>query len=304
MFDVFRLSCLDYLIWLRSGKDAASGLNCNQATVSRNAKSVAEFLDLDPCKLEGEWSLSGDLSLLNAERKVHQLYRWAYGKSMRIDAVYGVGSDYLNELPQSWVCGPSNFLNVSHPLALLRESILDAWLGCYPDVPVDDDEFVVINLTRYPSVFLVDQQHPLLQRKVELKLDDLQDFPVLSLPDGAFPKIQHHLKGLGFQRSTVGAVRHEVSRWEGRTEDQVTISYGTVHTIGNFHGKKVPLPLSTGLTVGDSLVVKRCFADSDYFRQLLLYLSQRAQSLSDSLDDLECCSDPFDWLSKSSTAES
>ena len=150
---------------------------------------------------------------------------------------------------------------------------------------------------------MVDQQHPLLQRKVELKLDDLQDFPVLSLPDGAFPKIQHHLKGLGFQRSTVGAVRHEVSRWEGRTEDQVTISYGTVHTIGNFHGKKVPLPLSTGLTVGDSLVVKRCFADSDYFRQLLLYLSQRAQSLSDSLDDLECCSDPFDWLSKSSTAE-
>ena len=171
-------------------------------------------------------------------------------------------------------------------------------------MPVDDDEFVVINLTRYPSVFLVDQQHPLLQRKVELKLDDLQDFPVLSLPDGAFPKIQHHLKGLGFQRSTVGAVRHEVSRWEGRTEDQVTISYGTVHTIGNFHGKKVPLPLSTGLTVGDSLVVKRCFADSDYFRQLLLYLSQRAQSLSDSFDDLECCSDPFDWLSKSSTAES
>ncbi len=52
MFDVLRLSCLDYLIWLRSGKDAALGLNCNQATVSRNAKSVAEFLNLDPCKLE------------------------------------------------------------------------------------------------------------------------------------------------------------------------------------------------------------------------------------------------------------
>ena len=296
MFDVFRLSCLDYLIWLRSGKDAALSLNCNQATVSRNANSVAEFLGLDSCKLEGEWSLSGDLSLLNAERRVHQLYRWSHGKSLRIDAVYGVGFPYFHEPPCPWVCGLSNFLNLSYPLTLLRESILDAWLGCYPDVPVDDDEFIVVNLTRYPSYFLVDQQHPLLENKEELKLDDLQKFPVLSLPDGAFPKIQKHLKGLGFQRSNVGVVRHEVSRWEGRTEDQLTISYGTVHTIGNFHGTKVPLPLSTGLTVGDSLVVKRCFADSDYFRQLLFYLSKRAQSLSESLDDLECCSDPFDWL--------
>ena len=84
----------------------------------------------------------------------------------------------------------------------------------------------------------------------------------------------------------------------------MTISYGTVHTIGNFNGTKVPLPLSTDLILGDSLVVKRRFADSDYFRQLLLCLSQRAQLLSESLDDLECCSDSFDHLSKSSIAES
>ena len=302
MFDIFRLSCLDYLIWLRSGQDAASRLNCNQATVSRNAKSVADFLELDPQKLEGEWTLGGDLSLLNAERKVHQLYRWNQGKLPRIDSVYGVGAPYFQELPVPWVCGPANFLNVSYPLELLRYSILDAWLGCYPDVPVDDDEFIVIDLTRYPSYFLVDQNHPLLESKEELTLEDLQKFPVVSLPDGAFPKIQHHLKGLGFQRSTVDVVRHEVSRWEGRTEDQVTISYGTVHTINNFGGRKVPLSLSTGLTIGDSLVVKRCFVGSDYFRQLLLFLSKRAQCLSSIVDDLKCCSDPFDWLSDSSTA--
>ena len=262
---------------------------------------MAEFLELDSCKLEGEWILSGDLSLLNAERKVHQLYRWTHRNSLRIDAVYGVGSVYLDALPDIWVRGPSNFLNVSHPLELLRSSILDAWLGCYPDVPDDDDEFIVINLTRYPSYFLVDQCHPLLGRKKELTLNDLQNFPVMSLPDGAFPKIQHHLKGLGFHRSTVDVVRHEVSRWEGRTEDQVTISYGTVHTINNFGGRKVPLPLSTGLTVGDSLVVKRCFVGSDNFRQLLLFLAKRAQYLSSIVDDLELCSDPFDWLSNSST---
>ena len=57
MFDPFRLACLDYLIWLRSGQEATNRLACNQATVSRNAKSVADFLELDARKLEGEWTL-------------------------------------------------------------------------------------------------------------------------------------------------------------------------------------------------------------------------------------------------------
>ena len=89
MFDPFRLACLDYLIWLRSGQEATHRLACSQATVSRNAKSVADFLELDPRKLEGEWTLDGDLSLLNAEREVHQLYRWTKGEALRIDAIYG-----------------------------------------------------------------------------------------------------------------------------------------------------------------------------------------------------------------------
>lgn len=300
VFDVFRLSCLDYLVWLRSGKYAALRLNCNQATVSRNAKSVAEFLDLDACKLEGEWRLDGDLNILNAERNVHQAYRWAYGKSLRIDAIYGVGAPCFQALPDAWVCGPSNFLNVIHPLELLKSSILDVWMACYPDVPSDDDELVVIHLTRYPYCFLVDPQHPLLESKGELAVTDLQNFPVVALPDGSFPKIQHHLKGLGLQRSSIGAARHEVSRWEGRTKGQLTISYGSVHTLGNFHGTKVPLPFSTGLNLGDSLVVKRCFAGSDYFRQLLLSLVRRPRCLSSANDELEFCSDSLDWLSTSS----
>ena len=53
MFDIFRLSCLDCLIWLRSGKDAAERFHCSQATVSRNANYVAEFLDLDAKILRG-----------------------------------------------------------------------------------------------------------------------------------------------------------------------------------------------------------------------------------------------------------
>lgn len=297
MFDVFRLSCLDFQMWLRSGKEAAAYLNCNQATISRNAKLVADFLDLDACKLEGEWSLGGDIDLLNAERKVHQLYRWKNSKSLRIDAIYGVGAAYLkDECLPSWVSGPCNFLCIDHPLSLLKNSILDAWLGCYPDVPDDDDELLVIHLTRYPSRFLVDQSHPLLKFEDELLLDDLLEFPVLSLPDGAFPKIQRYLHKLNLHRLKVKSKRHELNRWEGRTEDQLTISYGTVHTIGDFGGAKVFLPLSTGLTLGDSLVVKRCFVNTHAFELLLSFLTERAQLLSARFEGVEFCADSLSFL--------
>jgi len=49
------------------------------------------------------------------------------------------------------------------------------------------------------------------------------------------------------------------------------------------------LPLSTGLTLGDSLVVKSRFADSDAFVQLVAQLRARAQSLSASRPELVSC---------------
>ena len=289
MFDPFRLACLDYLIWLRSGQEATHRLACSQATVSRNAKSVADFLELDARKLEGEWTLGGDLSLLNAEREVHQLSRWTQGEALRIDGIYGVGTPYLEGLAAPWVGGRSDFMGITYPLALLRQSILDVWIGCYPDLPEEDPDFAVIHLSRYPAFFLVDRAHPLLEHPEALELEDLRGFPVLALPEGAFPKMQVHLKGLGLERAPVGSTRHEPRRWEGRTEDQLTISYGSPHTVACFGGTKVPLPLSTGLTLGDSLVVKRRFAESDVFQQLVIQLRKRAQLLSESRPALECC---------------
>lgn len=289
MFDPFRLSCLDYLIWLRSGQEATNRLACNQATISRNARSVADFLELDARKLEGEWTLAGDAALLDAEREVHQLYRWERGQGLRIDGIYGAGSPYFDGLSGPWVCGRSDFMGITYPMALLRESILDVWIGCYPDLPGDDDDFAVVHLSRYPAYFLVDRCHPLLEHQGDLAIEDLQEFPVLSLPDGAFPKMQQHLKGLGLERRPVGATRHEPRHWEGRTEDQLTISYGSPHTVACFAGAKVPLPLSTGLILGDSLVVKRRFADSEVFQQLVVQLRERAQLLSTSRPALESC---------------
>ncbi|MGA0253804.1 MAG: hypothetical protein ACO3J0_09325, partial [Vulcanococcus sp.] len=135
MFDPFGLSCLDYLIWLRSGQEATLRLSCSQSTISRNAKAVAESLGLDARKLEGEWSLDGDLSLLNAEREVHQFARWQRNDALRIDGIYGAGAPYLEGLSDPWVCGRSNFMGIPYPMVLLSQSILDVWIGCHPDLP-------------------------------------------------------------------------------------------------------------------------------------------------------------------------
>ncbi len=104
------------------------------------------------------------------------------------------------------------FLECCAPTFLAKGLNLGCLVGLFSDVPEpDDDEFLVVNLTRYPSYFLVDRMHSLLERRDKLVLDDLHDFPVLSLPDGAFPKIQSHLKGLGFQRSNIGITQYVVS---------------------------------------------------------------------------------------------
>ena len=61
--------------------------------------------------------------------------------------------------------------------------------------------------------------------------------------------------------------------------------------LGDFDGSKVFLPLSTGLTLGDSLVVKRCFANTYAFELLLSFLIERAQFLSQNFDDVRFCLD-------------
>ncbi len=142
--------------------------------MSRNAKSVTDFLELDARKLEGEWTLGGDLSLLNAERDVHHLYRWTQGEELRIDAIYGVGDPYLEGLAAPWVGERSDFICITYPIALLWQSMLDVWIGCYPDFPEEDPDFSVIHLSRYPAFFLVDRAHPLFVHPAALELEGLR----------------------------------------------------------------------------------------------------------------------------------
>lgn len=69
------LDCLDLVLWLRTGSDAASRLDVSQPTISRAIRRVSDLLGVSIVKVAGEWEVRGDQTLLNLERAVHQRYR-------------------------------------------------------------------------------------------------------------------------------------------------------------------------------------------------------------------------------------
>ena len=85
-------------------------------------------------------------------------------------------------MPAGWVGGSWNHVGMERPLQLLRERVIDAWIGSYqPDMPVTDSEITVIDLCRTPVHLVAHPGHPLASRQ-SLAQEDLDPFPSLSLP--------------------------------------------------------------------------------------------------------------------------
>ena len=133
------LSCFDCLVWLGTGENAARRLGVDQATIARTARKVAYIFDLTLQKQSGEWQIVGDRSLLDLERRSHRVYRWQMNLPLRVEAQYTSGPLFLEPSPDGWLAGNFDFVEVATPLDHLRSGVIDAWIGCHPDVPEDDD---------------------------------------------------------------------------------------------------------------------------------------------------------------------
>lgn len=288
MIGLDELDCLDYLIWLRTGDRVAKRLNLDQASVSRKARRAVAAFGLDVNKSAGEWDVVGDPTLLNLERQVHQDCRWKRDLPLRIDAQYYSGPLLLDQPPQGWLCGAFDFLDVAVPLNLLRHGVVDVWIGGFPDVPDDDDvDFAVVHLDRLPTHLVVSPGHPLTRLGEAVTLEDVRQFPCLALPDGAFPQCQAALEGLGLWNSPTAVRRYSYEAWEGRTADEVTVGYASAFSIKLFPVQQVILPIEIPLTVGDSVVVPRRFADHPRFLALVAHLRQRLVEMAPSYPELE-----------------
>ncbi len=275
------LSCFDCLIWLRTGENAARRLGVDQATIARTARKVATTFDLTLHKQAGEWQIAGDRSLLDLERRSHQLYRWQMDLPLRVEAQYYSGPLFLAPNPDGWLAGNFDFVEVATPLNHLRSGVIDAWIGCHPDVPEDDDaQLTCFPLTRLPAHLVVADGHPLLELGPAVTLEDVRRYPSLALPDGAFPRIQAILEGLGLWSSPCDMGRYDQTRWEGKTADEVTVAYATSFSLGQFPVPQVILPVAIPLEVGDTLVVPRRFAEHPRCQALLAELRHRARALA------------------------
>ncbi len=133
------LSCLDGLIWLRTQEWVARKMHLAQSSVSRSAKRCCEVFGVDLIKVGSEYHLTGDLTLLNMERDVHQYYEWTAPKALRIDGQHNVHPSLRRGDDDDWVFGNFDYTTIEHPLNLLRDSIVDAWISQGGEIPAEYD---------------------------------------------------------------------------------------------------------------------------------------------------------------------
>lgn len=288
MVSVEVLAALDVLLWLRTGDRAATHLRCTQSTVSRHSRRCLQVFDLAMEKRAGEWFLKGDQTLIDLERGVHQLLRWRQGHGLRLDSQYWCGHLLATDLPEAWRTGNTNYFECHRPHDLLLHGVIDAWLCSAPDLP-DHPDLHIIPLTAMPLGLMVKAGHPLLARGDQLALADLDDYPVLPLPDGAFPKAQRILEGLNLWSCPDRDRRFQQAAWFGTVPvEELMISFGTpLQRVSGFLDGCVPLPIPLPFTVVESLVVRREFVASPHLQSLLVGLFARAAQLASGLEDVE-----------------
>ena len=280
MLPVDALRMLDSQIWLRSGALAAERLHCSQSTISRNNGQTLNLFALGLERQEGEWQLIGDQHLLGLERRVHQLARLEKGLApLRIEATLWAAPAFLESIPDGWEGGVWDHVGMTRPMQLLRERVIDAWIGSYqPDLPDHDPDLCVIDLCATPVHLVAALDHPLVGRD-PLTATELRPFPSLALPAGMFPKTEAILRRHGLWQSQVRMKRYRPELWQGRTHDQVTLGYATCLGLALWPGL-TPLHFDLGLTSGEALVVRRDVLGEEPIQALLQTLRQRTLELS------------------------
>lgn len=288
MVGIESLAALDCLIWLRTGSRVAARINLDQSNVSRNSRRCADVFRVSLVRRDSEWHLSGDLTLLNLQRHVHQLVRWRDHKELRLDAQHWSGPLLCPVPPRGWVAGNFDFMECHRPLQLLRDRVIDAWIASYPDVPgAEDPDLFSIPLSRMPSLFVVQEGHPLLALGDRVGFDDIACYPFLPLPEGAFPAFQSVLEECGLWATSAQKSAESPPFWLGSREiDELMVGVATPLTLPLYGDSYRELPLRLPVHVGDALVVPRDFVHSPQVSLLASFLRKRIAALATGRDDV------------------
>ena len=290
MVGVDTLACLDLLLWLRTGEEVSSRLHVNQSSISRNFQKCCKEFSLEYSRLGGEYSISGDLMLLDRQRRVHQYHRWEGGRPLRIEGMFWSGRTYLSEPIEGLMLGNHDFMAVSQPLSLLRDRVIDAWIAPYPDCPEEDDpELACMHLTRSPCLLVAAESHPLFDFKGELTLEEVAAYPSMALPNGAFPVFEAYAKKIGLWNSPSRMLRYKKEKWEGRTEHELITAFSTTFSLDMFASKQRIILIKLEQEFGDVLVVRKEYADHPKASQLKSTLMDRLKPWVEQYPDVRLC---------------
>lgn len=271
------LTALDALQWLRTGEEVSRRYDISPATVSRYSRKCLDVFALDLQRVDGEWHALGDASILQLERRVHQLARWLGHRPLRLEATYWSGPLLCTPTPERWILGLSNIVGTPRNFQLVRERIVDVCLAGLPDIPeADDPDLTAIPLSSMPVFFVANPDHPLVQQP-QLSLDDIARYPTLGLPAGSYPVVEAVLKSIGLWNDFVRMARYRRDTWEGKSEEELTIGYGTPLSMEVSGGALARLPLKLPFDSGDAIVVRREFVEHPELLALRDLLLERLQ---------------------------
>ncbi len=285
------LAALDALQWLRTGREVCKRFAMSQATASRQAQKCLDLFGLELQRVDGEWYIVGDDSVLQLERRVHQAARWMGARPLRLEATYWSGPLLCTPTLDRWLLGLSNIVGVPRNFQLVKDRVVDACIAGLPDVPdADDDELASLALSSMPVFFVVNPDHPLIG-KARISFADIASYPTLGLPTGLYPKVERSLKAIGLWSDDVRMMRYQRDQWEGKTEAELTIGYGTALSLEISGGSLVKLPLNLPFSSGDAVVVRREFTAHPEVRALCDVLRSRLKIFADRYADIRLSAD-------------
>ncbi len=259
MIDQDALAALDALQWLRTGEEVSSRFAMSPPTVSRQSRKCLNLFGLELQRIQGEWTIAGDTSILQLERRLHQTARWMGYRPLRLEATYWSGPLLCTPTPERWILGLSNIVGMPRNLQLVRDRIVDACISGLPDVPAaDDPELTSLALSSMPVFFVVQSGHPLIGSS-GLTWSDIAQFPTLGLPTGLYPRVEESLKSIGLWNDCVRMSRYRRDAWEGKSEAELTIGYGTDLSLEVSGGNLVKLPLKLPFDSGEVMIMHREF---------------------------------------------
>ena len=281
------LDCLDALIWFGTGEVASEKLCTSQSSISRTARKVAKTFHLDLIKGQGEWTLIGDQTCLNMERRLHQQMRLDAGEPLRIEAQFFYAKAFAGIIQNKHLQGTCNRVEIAKPMDLLRTHVVDVWIAGYPDLPSPDDpDLTCTYLTRHPLHLAVRTDHPLLKLGGAVTLDDVRQYPCIALRDGAFPATQRHLQSLGLWNTQVPERRFNREGWMDHAAEQPSVSLASVFSIGLYKEPMVFLPIDLGWSTGQTFVVRREHEHHPRIQALLASLKQGCLELAEQHQDV------------------